>query len=148
MLDLPHKTQSLSPENRAFLTGLPQTRRFQTPAGELMLCHGVGSDDMAVLRSDTQGYGLQAIHPLRDLMLDPDLQFVVGGHTHDRMVRTFTGLTVINAGTLYREHSPCCLRLDFEALEAVYVTVDGTAEELDRLPIPVPPEPQPIQGAW
>ena len=59
-----------------------------------MLCHGVGTDDEAWLLPDTRGYALQDIPTLRELMLDDDVRFMIGGHTHERMVRVFPGLTV------------------------------------------------------
>ena len=36
------------------------------------------------------------------------------GHTHVPMVRRFDNLTVVNAGTLKRTHSPCFATIDFE----------------------------------
>lgn len=101
---------------RAFFAELPRTRRLSTASGSLLLCHGVGEDDMAELRSETKGYALAAIEGLRELWLDPDLTYMVAGHTHERMVRAFPGLVVINAGTLRRE-APGFVRLDFEKRE-------------------------------
>jgi predicted phosphodiesterase len=49
------------------------------------------------------------------LMLEGQYRFVINGHTHRRMVRSFDHLTIINAGTLYRQHEPCFLLADFEA---------------------------------
>ena len=103
MLDLPNRTMEVSEQTRAFLAALPVTRVLPTPAGGAMLCHGVGDDDMALLRSDTKGYALQGIPTLRELMLDDAVVYMVGGHSHERMVRRFAGLTVVNAGTVHRE---------------------------------------------
>ena len=73
---------------------------------------------MVNLRPDTRGYALQAvISSLRPLLLDTSLRFMLGGHTHQRMVRTFEGLTVINAGTLVDHGPPGFILLDVEADE-------------------------------
>ena len=40
-------------------------------------------------------------------------RYVISGHTHRPMVRTISGLTIINAGTLLRDHHPCCAVVDF-----------------------------------
>ena len=148
MMELEHKTQELRAENRDFLQGLPSTRTFQTPQGTLLLCHGVANDDMAVLTPETQGYGLQSILPLRDVMLDPDVVFMVGGHTHRKMVRQFVGLIMINAGTLYREHDPCFLLLDFDASLATYYEPSEGCPIIEEIIIPTPTHPESIGSAW
>lgn len=140
MRGLPHATETLPLAHRDWLDGLPKTRRFDTIAGTAVLCHGIDDDDMAVLRPDTKGYGLQALDGLRALMLDPEVRFMIGGHTHERMVRAFDGLTVINAGTLHREFEPGCIAIDFEAREVMFYDVGVDSIELrDTLALPCPP---------
>lgn len=104
--------------------------------GRMMLCHGVGEDDMAALTPETRGYSLQAIPTLRELMLRPDLHFTVGGHTHHRMVRRFQDLIAVNAGSLSLDHGAGFVVLDFEGHVARFFDiVDGArvvpAEELE-----------------
>ena len=122
MRSLPHATSELTPQSRAFFEALPATRRFETPQGGLLVCHGVGENDMANLRPETRGYDLQSVMPaLRPLLLDETLRFMVGGHTHQRMARSFENhshqkLWIINAGTLH-EHGPAgFVLLDSEAM--------------------------------
>ena len=107
-----------------------------------MLCHGVGKDDDAWLRPDTRGYALQDIPTLRELMLDDSTQFMIGGHTHERMVRVFPGLTVINAGTIHRKDEQTFTIIDFNTMKVAFYSAanadTGTLiEELD-LPLPDP----------
>jgi predicted phosphodiesterase len=97
MRHLANCTPTLRPENRAMLEGLPRTLRLPTIAGGAILCHAVGEDDESFLRSTTRGYDLQ-IEALRELMLDPSVQYMLAGHTHERMVRRFQGLVVVNGG--------------------------------------------------
>lgn len=123
---------------RGFFADLPRTRRLRTVAGNLLLCHAVGDDDMAELRSDTRGYALQAIEGLRELWLDPELTFMVAGHTHERMVRAFPGLVVVNAGTLRRE-APGFVRIDFEARRVgCFDLRDGVVVDAGELELPEP----------
>ena len=139
---LENATLEISDASRAFIEALPATRRYSTSAGEALLCHGVGEDDEAWLLPDTRGYALQDMPTLRELMLDGEVQFMIGGHTHHRMVRVFPGLTVINAGTIHREDEQSFTVLDFAAMRvSVYSAAEETTgaliEEL-ALPMPAP----------
>lgn len=128
-------TLELHDSHRDWLASLPSSRRLDTPLGGLVLCHGIGDDDMAVLRSDTDAHSmrwLEALHPLVD---DPSLAFMVGGHTHERMVRVLDGLTVINAGTLHRSYAPGFVVVDLaKQLLRGFDLVDGEAMEAETLP--------------
>ncbi len=132
MRDLPEATATLSDDAREWLAALPASRRLATVAGGLLLCHGVGEDDMAFLKSDTKGYALQGLFELFDLMKDPSIAFMLGGHTHERLVRPFQDLVVLNAGTLHRGQSPGVVELDFETREAVFFDLGETIEEASR----------------
>lgn len=101
-LGMPDDTRTLDDDHRAWLASLPSSRRFETPHGGLVLCHAIGDDDMAVLRSSTDEYTLRWLEPLHALQADRRVAWMVAGHTHERMVRVLDGLTVINAGTLHR----------------------------------------------
>lgn len=140
MRHLANCTPTLRPENRAMLEALPRTLRLPTLLGGSILCHAVGEDDESFLRSTTRGYDLQ-IEALRELMLDPGIQYMLAGHTHERMVRRFQGLTVVNAGTLRRDDSPGFVVVDFErAMVRCFDIADlgERIEERDPLPLPKP----------
>ena len=70
---------------------------------------------MCRLTDDDFGYALETNDPLQELLAAEQVRFVVNGHTHGRMVRRFGRLTIINAGTLFRENDPCFAVVDFEA---------------------------------
>jgi predicted phosphodiesterase len=110
---LPGALAALDPDQRRYLESLPATRTYDTAAGPLLLCHGLGSDDMCRLSDDDFGYALESNDPLQELLAGEEYRFVVNGHTHRRMVRRFRQLTVINAGTLFRENDPCFAVIDF-----------------------------------
>jgi predicted phosphodiesterase len=137
---LENATLEINEASRAFLEALPKGRKYATPKGNTLLCHGVGEDDEAWLRPDTRGYALQDIPTLRELMLDEDTQFMIGGHTHERMVRVFSGLTVINAGTIHRKDEQTFMVTDFETMRAAfYSAAQGTTGDLiEHLDLPPP----------
>lgn len=109
---------SVSEQTRLYLSALPKTRRLETAAGPALLCHGVDSDDMAVLSPHTGDYDLEFNKPLQVLLRERRYSFMIGGHTHERMVRYIEPIYFINAGTLHPKYNPCVLIADFERAEA------------------------------
>jgi predicted phosphodiesterase len=138
--ELEHATKAVSEESRTFLRSLRKVRRFDTPAGRAILCHGVGEDDEAWLLPDTRGYALQDIPTLRELMLDDSVQYMIGGHTHQRMVRVFPGLTVVNAGTLHRKDEQSFTVIDFGARKVAFYSAaePDTGRLLEEVDLPEP----------
>src|SRR5262245_31832029 len=109
-----------------FLKDLPRTLEFATLLGPLLLCHGLGTNDMAKVRDDDFGYALDTNDDLQSLLRLARFRFIVNGHSHHAMVRDFGSLTVINAGTLKRDNEPCVLLIDFsDARVDCLVFVDG-----------------------
>jgi predicted phosphodiesterase len=137
---LENATATINEASRTFVEGLPKMRRYATPNGNTLLCHGVGEDDEAWLLPDTRGYALQDIPTLRELMLDQEVQFMLCGHTHERMVRVFPGLTVINAGTIHRKDEQTFMVLDFGAMRVeFYSAAEGsTGEPIEKRELPWP----------
>jgi len=114
--DLPHATplSALHTTARRWLEKLPKTRSFQTARGPLLLCHGMGDDDMNRIYPDSEGYELEANLVLSQIVNEKKYGFVVNGHTHQPMVRRIRGLTIINAGSLCRHDRPVCSLADFD----------------------------------
>jgi predicted phosphodiesterase len=117
MRDLPDATppSTLSAATERWLASLPATQRLATVAGDLLLCHGLGEQDMARVKPWDEGYALEFNFDLHALQKDPTLKLVVNGHTHLRMVRRLGPLVIINAGTLHRRQGPGFLWIDLEA---------------------------------
>jgi predicted phosphodiesterase len=117
MRDLPDATpvDAITPQAHAYLSALPKTRLLDSSRGVVMLCHGLGEDDMASVRPDDDGVALHNNHPLWRLIKDGSARFVVNGHSHRPMLRTIAGLTILNAGTLHPQHRPVCSIADFDA---------------------------------
>jgi putative phosphoesterase len=114
MRDLPdaHRLEALSSRARAEIEAWPATRTLETPLGPLLLCHGLGEDDMARLRPHDDGYAIATNDALLARIDAGTHALLVGGHTHERMVRRFEALTIVNAGTLAREGPPTASVLD------------------------------------
>ncbi len=138
-----------------YLPDLPARRTLDTARGRALLCHGLGDDDMAGIWPDETPQQIRENLPLWRLVHSRRYEFILNGHTHARMVRTFDHMTVINAGTLYRKHDPCFCLVDFEAAFVQFYTVGfdervATAERY-HLPLysrPLSPEdpPPPTRG--
>lgn len=97
-----------------YLTNLEVTREFSSSLGGILLCHGLGPNDMAKIEPHDAGYALEANDELQTLMRNPGYRFVFNGHTHHAMVRHINRLTVVNAGTLRRNDDPGFMLLDFK----------------------------------
>jgi putative phosphoesterase len=111
-LPMAHDPDVLTAKNKAFLAGLPATIWFDSPIGGILLCHALGDNDMIKVKSDISPYDIEHTIELQELFADPDIDFMIGGHTHVAMVKKFDRLTMINPGTLYRVHSPGIAILD------------------------------------
>jgi predicted phosphodiesterase len=114
--DLPDATPiaGIEPDWKEYLSTLPLVREFETPKGLLLLCHGIGYDTMRKVLPDDSGYALESNFELHALIRSGRYRWMVNGHTHQRMVRTIDGLTIVNAGTLLHHHDPGFLTIDFE----------------------------------
>jgi putative phosphoesterase len=118
---LPHTQPlaALAPSVVRYLSELPTTREFHSPRGHVLLCHGLGHNDMVGVKPDHEGYDIAMNQELQQLIAERHFSFVLNGHTHRPMLRTFGALSVINAGTLLRENERCFTLLDFERGELV-----------------------------
>lgn len=114
--DLPDATPTaaVSEPSRAFLKRLPRMIELNTIEGTALLCHGLGPNDMAKVGPDDFGYSIDSNNELQNLVRNGYYRWVLCGHSHRRMVRTFGHLTIINAGTLIPEQASCFLEVDFE----------------------------------
>ena len=128
--------ESVDLSARAYLAALPPTRRFQTPRGPLLLCHGLGDNDITrwsgypgVYPDDGES-ALQANLPLLRLLMQAQYRFVINGHTHRRMVRTLDDLTILNAGTLQWGYERGFLIADFERAIARFYTIAADGPEI------------------
>ena len=96
-----------------FLQSLPVTRELETTLGLAQLCHGLGEEDMVSILPEQDQAELDE-HPILHAWLESErFRIILNGHSHHRMVRRHHSLTIINAGTLRRDHEPCFAAIDF-----------------------------------
>jgi putative phosphoesterase len=135
----PVQLVSEHPEAESVARLWPPMLEVETIAGALLLCHAVGDDDMAVIRSDTHATELHWIAAWTRLTARARWRFMAAGHTHEAMVRTLDGITILNPGTLKRDKSPCTTIVDLElATMRVFDLADAHEGKLDRtFPIPI-----------
>jgi predicted phosphodiesterase len=125
-----HVLGDLDDEATAMLRALPPSISLDVAGGgRLLLCHGVADNDMQRLRSDTFGYDLETNDELAALRADASIAFMVGGHTHEPMVRTFARegerpLVVVNAGTLARRDGSGFAILEVERRVVRFFAID------------------------
>ena len=117
---------------RAWLTGLPTMARFDSPRGRLLLCHGLGKDDMAQVRPDDVGPALDHNTALQVLLEDRDVDIVVNGHSHRRMLRRVGRLVILNAGTLHRAYPGGFVVADLGAGQVDLYDFDDDGPQLGR----------------
>jgi|GEM_PF-397463 len=130
--DLPDATPALglSEAARAYVSSLPRTRELQTPRGALVLCHGVGANDFVGIKPHTTDAEALEIPELRALLAEPQVAFLVNGHTHRPMLRQFArprgaALSVLNAGTLHRNYRSVCAVADFAQNSVEFFDLDA-----------------------
>lgn len=140
-----HRMTELTAATIAFLEDLPPTRSLALPSsdGTLLLCHGVGPNDMCQLKPDDYGYAISSNEDLLALLFDPNVHVMVGGHTHEPMVRRFerrrgkNPLWVVNPGTLAREGGRSGAGPGYAVLDLARASVDfyrfGSPNERARL---------------
>ena len=117
MLGLPFATNrnELTKSSWNFLRSLPETQEIETLLGRALLCHGIGRDDMASILPEQSELEVDDDPVLAPIVESGNYRFLINGHSHHRMVRRCGSITIINAGTLRRDHGPCFGMIDFEA---------------------------------
>jgi predicted phosphodiesterase len=98
----------------------------------VLLCHGLGDNDMAQVQAHERGKELNDNEALQLLLKSARYRAVLNGHTHKAGVLEIEGLTLINAGTLRRDRTPCCAVVDFERGEAVFYDITDAGPITER----------------
>jgi len=131
------QVSDLTQDSLEWISQLPATHTLETCDGPLLLCHGLGNDDMAVFLPSEYGVSGNASEALETILYESNVRYVINGHSHVRTVRTIDAITFINAGTLKRNQDPCFCIVDFAAREVEFLNLArGRIEtgELVQLP--------------
>ena len=131
MRDLPHAHTTVGTRAHRFLASLPPTIRLAGDAGDILVCHGLGDDDMASLDPDALARDLWSNPAMTVLLAEDHPLLVLNGHTHHRHVWTDGRLTIVNGGTLFRRHRPCFALIDLTRGEVTYHDIHA-GERVER----------------
>jgi predicted phosphodiesterase len=77
------------------------------------------------VKRDHLRYDLEHNSQLQRLLKQGRYLFMIGGHTHQTMVRRLKELTIINPGTLHRGYSQSAALVDFEMRELEFYDLSG-----------------------
>lgn len=133
LITLPYATHpsQVNQKSWRFLESLPVTIELPTPSGLALLCHGLGPQDMQSVLPEQSDREVEENPFLQDLVDLDRYRWIINGHSHHRMVRQWRSLTIINAGTLRRDHDPCFAAIDFaRGLVTFWDVLNLTAVEL------------------
>ena len=130
---LPAQTRASHPAVEAIVRLWPPMLEVETTHGTLLLCHAVGDDDFSVIKSHTHEDEVREMDAWRRLVHARRHRFMAAGHTHEAMVRTLDGITILNAGTLKRDKGPVTTIVDLAAgTMRVFDLADAHDAKLDR----------------
>mgnify|MGYP001992479178 CR=1 FL=1 len=112
-LPMAHRLKALSRTAIDYLESLAGIEDIETIAGRVMLCHGVGENDLAKVWPGSERMPPERSRRLDGMIDSSNYRYLFNGHMHYRTVVAFPGLTLINAGTLRRDHRPGFSVIDF-----------------------------------
>lgn len=124
--------EELTAKTHDYLASLPTTIELATPMGLVLLCHGLGENDMAQVQAHERGKELDDNEALQLLLKSARYRAVLNGHTHKAGVIELEGVSLINAGTLRRDRTPCCSVADFEHGEVVFFDITDAGPITER----------------
>lgn len=81
MRSLPKATtlEEVESSSLEYLRTLPKTLDFQSPLGEVLLCHGLGENDMAKFTPDDYGYAIEANFDLQKIVSEKNIPLSLVG---------------------------------------------------------------------
>jgi len=127
-----HRRDELNDDVLNYLQSLPLQIELQTRLGNLLLCHGVGSNDLQKIWPGTERMPAERSTRLDDIIARGDTPLMVNGHLHYRTLIHFDALTLLNAGTLRGHHRPGFSLVDLHNDEVHGFELEPTVHEVKR----------------
>jgi predicted phosphodiesterase len=144
-----HGQDDLEDASLAYLKSLPSAIELDTVAGRLLLCHGIGKNDLQKIWPGSTRMPMIQSPALDRIIEDGRYRYVINGHMHFRTMIHFDAMTLINAGTLKGEQWPGFMLIDF-ATEHITSFKFGSPEAKSQIEIArhmsILPEPE--QVTW
>jgi predicted phosphodiesterase len=116
-IEFAHTRESVTDRSIKYLESLPTKIELQTVAGSLLLCHGIGDNDLKKVWPGTERMDIERSVELDEIIASGDYRIVINGHMHFNTVVNFASLTLLNAGTITGEYWPNFSVIDFETWE-------------------------------
>lgn len=110
-----HKKCAISTHSVEYLENLPTQIELSTIAGNLLLCHGIGDNDLKKVWPGTDRMDIERSIELDRIIASGNYRIVINGHMHFKTVINFSSLTLLNAGTITGDRWPTFSLIDFEA---------------------------------
>lgn len=133
-----HPPEALTPKIERTLRLWPPLLELTSVRGPLLVCHGVGRDDMMVLKPDTFLGFLSGEPAFEELLAARHLAIVVAGHTHLPAVHRVGHLVWINAGTLKWDKGPVATLVDLTRDEVRFGSLEDPSCVGDVSVVPLP----------
>ncbi len=105
-------SRNLSSSSIEFLKKLPFSITLNTSFGTVILCHGIIHNVMGRVNDYDSENSLEMNYAFQEFVKGSYPSIMINGHSHKRMIKTISGKTIINAGTLFRDHNPCACFID------------------------------------
>ncbi len=121
-----HTENDLTDESLAYLAALPRQIVFATIAGALVLCHGIGKNDLHKVWPGTERMPPETSTTLDRMIELGDIDYVINGHMHFQTLIRFHQLSLINAGSLAGLRWPGFSILDLEQQSVQGFGYDGS----------------------
>lgn len=109
-----HLRDDLTEESLTYLASLPTQVEVDTIRGTLLLCHGIGDNDLRKVWPGTERMPIDRSVELDSLIAGGRYRFVVNGHMHFKTIIRFESLSLINAGTISGIRWPGFSLIDFD----------------------------------
>lgn len=108
-----HRLDALHERSVEYLRALPRSVELETVMGRMLLCHGVGENDLGKVWPGTARSAIERSNELDTLIESRRYRFLVNGHLHYRVLIDFRDLLLVNAGTLKGAYAGFSV-MDFE----------------------------------
>ena len=109
-----HNPIDLSAQSITYLEALPDQITIETVAGTVLLCHGVGKNDLRKVWPGTARMPIESSKELDEIIAAGKVDILINGHMHFQTLIQFTTLSLINGGSLVGKRWPGFSLLDLD----------------------------------
>jgi len=150
-----HNLAALGEGSVAYLQALPRTAEIETLNGRLLLCHGVGDNDLGKVWPGTPRSRIERSADFDALLASRRYRYLINGHLHYRVLVDFPELLLMNAGTLKGQYAGFAV-MDFagNSVSAYGLAEQGAPCKLSEHPLSAEPgrrvwnDTQAFDGTW